>query len=250
MADLNSIGGIHYEMMRRCYNEESVAYKDYGAKGIRVCHEWHDRENFRKWAKENGYVKGMRLERIDGKWNYEPDNCKFGIKYKDRGVTKAIKDRIVENKKAKKEAGIHGTISEDDLYHTYIGMHIRCEDKVHKSYKYYGGKGISVCKEWSGKNGFINFRKWATTSGWAKGLSLDRKENNKGYSPDNCRWVTKVQQKYNRTDNIIYEYCGIMMPLGMISKIENVKYGMLYNRVRKKGMGVQEAIADIKSKKC
>lgn len=37
MADLNRIGGIHYEMMKRCYNEKSVAYKDYGAKGIGVC---------------------------------------------------------------------------------------------------------------------------------------------------------------------------------------------------------------------
>ena len=60
MADLNTIGGLHYEMMRRCYNETSVAYKDYGAKGITVCLEWHDRENFRKWAIENGYEKGLR----------------------------------------------------------------------------------------------------------------------------------------------------------------------------------------------
>ena len=78
MADLNSIGGIHYEMMRRCYNEKSIAYKDYGAKGIVVCEEWHDRENFRKWSHENGYVKGLRLNRIDSKGNYTPDNCVFG----------------------------------------------------------------------------------------------------------------------------------------------------------------------------
>ena len=65
MASLNNIGGLHYEMMKRCYNEKSVAFKDYGAKGIVVCEEWHDRDVFRKWCIENGYIKGMRLERVD-----------------------------------------------------------------------------------------------------------------------------------------------------------------------------------------
>ena len=79
MASLNNIGGLHYEMMRRCYNKNSVAYKDYGAKGISVCEEWHDRESFRKWAIENGYIKGLRLERIDSKKGYDPSNCRFGF---------------------------------------------------------------------------------------------------------------------------------------------------------------------------
>lgn len=48
MANLNSIGGLHYEMMRRCYNSKCIAFKDYGEKGIKVCDEWHDREVFKK----------------------------------------------------------------------------------------------------------------------------------------------------------------------------------------------------------
>lgn len=75
MADLNSLGGIHYEMMRRCYNPKSVMWKWYGEKGIGVCEEWHDREAFKKWARDNGYEKGMRLERKDFSSNYCPDNC-------------------------------------------------------------------------------------------------------------------------------------------------------------------------------
>lgn len=82
MADLNRIGGIHYEMMKRCYNEKSIAYKDYGAKGIKVCEEWHDRGCFKKWALKNGYTKGLRLQRIDGKKDYQPSNCFFGEKTK------------------------------------------------------------------------------------------------------------------------------------------------------------------------
>ena len=61
---------------------KSVAYKDYGAKGITVCNEWHDRDNFRKWAIDNGYVKGLRLERIDTKKGYSPGNCRFGTTMK------------------------------------------------------------------------------------------------------------------------------------------------------------------------
>lgn len=246
MASLDSIGGIHYEMMKRCYNEKSVAYKDYGAKGIIVCPEWHDRENFRKWALENGYEKGLRLERIDCKGNYEPTNCRFGTKYKDRGVNKGIQANILANKQKKAEAGIEGKIIEDELYVVYHGMHSRCERKSHPSYENYGGRGISVCEEWSGKDGFFNFKKWAVRSGWTKGLSLDRKENNKGYCPENCQWATRTQQNFHKRSNIHYEYCGISMPLGMIAKLEEVKYGLLYTRVRQKGMSVAEALRDIK----
>ena len=103
-----------------------------------------------------------------------------------------------------------------------------------------------VCEEWCRKSGFPNFKKWAIKNGWVKGLTLDRIDNNKGYSPDNCRWVTRLQQCYNKTNNILYSYGGIEMPLGMIAKLENVKYGLLYLRVRQKGMSVSEAIAEIK----
>lgn len=82
MAELNSLGGLHYEMMKRCYNENSIMYSSYGAKGITVCEEWHDRDQFKKWAKENGWSKGLRLNRIDSNKPYEPSNCFFGCKNK------------------------------------------------------------------------------------------------------------------------------------------------------------------------
>lgn len=248
MASLDSIGGIHYEMMRRCYNEKSVAYKDYGAKGIVVCQEWHDRDNFRKWALENGYVKGLRINRYDGKKDYCPENCYFGtnMSKNPNSHNQTVKIRITEHKRKKIEAGIMGKVNEDELYVTFVCMHTRCENPKHINYSNYGGRGISVCEEWSGKDGFFNFKKWAINNGWVKGLTLDRKNNDKGYSPDNCRWVTRLQQEYNKRNNILYNYAGIDMPLGMIAKLEDVKYGMLYRRVRQKGMSITEALADIK----
>lgn len=248
MASLDTIGGLHYEMMRRCYNEKSVAYKDYGAKGITVCEEWHDRETFRKWCKENGYVKGLRLNRKDGKSGYFPQNCYFGniSTRREDSCSQMQKKRVAENNRKKKEAGISGKIQEDELYVTYVSMHSRCENPKHINYANYGERGIKVCDEWSGKDGFFHFRKWANENGWHKDLSLDRIDNDKGYSPSNCKWSTRTEQNFNKRNNIYYEYCGISMPLGMIARLENVKYSMLYSRVRKKGMSVTQAISDIK----
>lgn len=248
MASLETIGGLHYEMMRRCYNEKSVAYKDYGAKSIKVCEEWHDREVFRKWCIDNGWQKGLKINRYNGKKDYCPENCYIGtnMSRNPNGKNQEIRKNIMERKKKKEEAGIKGKIIEEPLYTTYISMHERCENEKNTNYPNYGGRGISVCEEWSGKDGFLNFKKWSNISGWRKELSLDRINNDKGYSPNNCKWSTRSEQNFNKRSNIYYEYCGINMPLGMIAKIENVKYGMLYSRVRKKEMSVSEAIAEIK----
>lgn len=242
------LGDLHYKMMSRCYREKDVMYKDYGAKGIKVCNEWHDREVFKKWCIENGYVKGLKLNRIDSTKDYCPENCVLGNKNcKTIGSrSQEVKKSIKERKQKKREAGIKGKISEDELYITYHGMHSRCERKSHPSYMNYGGRGISICPEWSGKDGFFNFKKWAINNGWVEGLSLDRLDNNKGYYPDNCRFATRVEQNYHRRSNIMYEYSGIMMPLGMIAKLEDVKYGLLYTRVRQKGLSVRQALEDIK----
>ena len=242
------LGHLHYKMMSRCYREKDVMYKDYGAKGIKVCDEWHDRETFKKWCNENGYVKGLKLNRIDSTKDYCPENCFLGNKNCKiiDGKNQTIKKRIVERKREKSEAQIIGRMDEDTLYNTFISMHERCENKKHINYKNYGGKGICVCEEWHRKGGFPNFKKWAIENGWTNGLTIDRIENDKGYCPANCRWVTRLQQCYNKTNNILYSYGGIEIPLGMIAKLENVKYGRLYLRVRQKGMSINEAIADIK----
>lgn len=64
-------------MMSRCYNPNRAKYKSYGARGIRVCEEWHDVRKFAKWAKENGYAPDLQLDRIDNNGHYCPENCHF-----------------------------------------------------------------------------------------------------------------------------------------------------------------------------
>lgn len=82
------------------------------------------------------------------------------------------------------------------LYGIWIGMNNRCNNTKHKQYNDYGGRGIKVCEDW--KNDFISFKKWATSNGYADHLTIDRKENHLGYSPDNCRWVTHQTQNINQ----------------------------------------------------
>ena len=64
-------------MKRRCCDEKHKSYAGYGARGIRVCEEWSEYINFHEWSIENGYKKGLKLDRKNNDGNYEPDNCRF-----------------------------------------------------------------------------------------------------------------------------------------------------------------------------
>jgi hypothetical protein len=64
-------------MLTRCTNAKREDYQWYGARGIGVCKEWSDFETFRKWAEENGYQKGLQLDRRDNNGNYCPANCRW-----------------------------------------------------------------------------------------------------------------------------------------------------------------------------
>lgn len=248
MASLNNIGGLHYEMMRRCYNEKSVAFKDYGAKGIVVCEEWHDRDIFRKWCIENGYIKGMRLERVDCSKGYEPSNCIFGTRMKrnKNSISQKTKATRIHRLEMKKYSGVPENYSKTRIFRIFNGMHTRCENKNSTHYKNYGARGICVCKEWSGKDGFFNFFKWSMANGYSDVLSIDRIEVNGNYEPSNCRWVTMGEQMSNRRCSLNYNYKGSLYPLSEICKMEDLKYGLVYSRI-KKGMSLEDAIKDLKA---
>lgn len=102
-------------------------------------------------------------------------------------------------------ANRHG-LSHHPLNAIWRGMRRRCNNHSNASYKRYGAKGICVCEEW---NDFETFYNWATSNGWADGLSIDRIDNSRGYSPDNCRFVTAKDQSRNRTTNVFITVNGI-----------------------------------------
>lgn len=64
-------------MMQRCYSSKCKAYNNYGGRGITVCDEWQNPTTFCQWSRENGYDKGLQLDRIDNDKGYSPENCHY-----------------------------------------------------------------------------------------------------------------------------------------------------------------------------
>lgn len=94
---------------------------------------------------------------------------------------------------------VNGKRKQIRLYNIWKLMLYRCSNPKHIEYYNYGARGISVCNEWLN---FDNFYEWAMRNGYRDDLTLDRKENNKGYFPENCRWATSTIQMRNRRDNL------------------------------------------------
>lgn len=110
--------------------------------------------------------------------------------------------------------------SKNRLYGIWTGIKDRCHNPNSKYWKRYGGRGISVCDEW--RNDYMSFHNWAMLNGYSDDLTLDRRDNDKGYNPDNCRWVTYEVQENNRSDNIRYNVNGKIYTLAQLVHKDNI----------------------------
>jgi len=86
--------------------------------------------------------------------------------------------------------------SKTRIYRIWASMKTRCYCKSDTNYKKYGAKGITVCDEW--KSDFMSFYNWAYDNGYDDTLSIERLDNNLGYSPSNCKWIPQRDQSLNR----------------------------------------------------
>ena len=104
------------------------------------------------------------------------------------------------------------------LFRIWTGMKDRCNNPKSKYYDKYGGRGITICREWEL---YSAFHRWASEHGYTDQLTIDRIDNDKGYSPDNCRWATYSEQENNRRNNVKYEVNGTVYTLAQLARKEN-----------------------------
>ena len=115
------------------------------------------------------------------------------------------------------------------LYNIWIDIKKRCNNKNRKNYRYYGGRGITVCEEWN--NSYKCFRDWAMNNGYTDELTIDRIDVDGNYEPVNCRWVTMKIQNNNTRKNKYITYKNKTYTLSEWSDITGINYGTLADRI-------------------
>lgn len=132
----------------------------------------------------------------------------------------------------------HG-LSNTRLYRCWRDMRNRCNGLKKNDRKNYFERGITVCDEW--KNDFIAFYNWSISHGYRDDLTIDRIDNDKGYSPENCRWVSRAVQNNNTRQNRYISYNGEIHTITEWSKILGINKNTIVSRLDLYGWSVDEA---------
>lgn len=137
-------------------------------------------------------------------------------------------------------------MSQNRLHGIYYGMRYRCYRTQHAEFHRYGGRGITICDEWLGS--YQAFYDWAMANGYRDDLSIDRIDNDKGYSPDNCRWATRKEQQNNCSNSVKVEIDGVVKTLRQWSEEKGIYFNTLYKRY-KKGIKGADLIKEVQISK-
>ena len=136
--------------------------------------------------------------------------------------------KIKQVEVAKKNFSTHGE-TKTRLYQIWAGMRKRCNNPRAYNYSNYGGRGITVCKEW---DNYLTFRDWAFANGYDDNKSIDRIDVNAGYCPENCRWATSVAQANNRRSSKQYSMNGVTHTLSEWARIYELPYKTLWKKIK------------------
>lgn len=124
-----------------------------------------------------------------------------------------------------------------NAYGSWSSMISRCCDKNHPDYGYYGGRGITVCDRWKDFRAFL-----ADMGERPQGLTIERIDNNKGYSPENCVWATRKAQANNTRRNNVIEYRGEAKTLKQWAEHTGIHWATILDRLTR-GWSVERALA-------
>lgn len=128
-----------------------------------------------------------------------------------------------------------------ELYRTWATMKRRIQNKNTADYPYYGGRGITICDRWLGREGFKHFREDMVQRP-TPAHTLDRIDVNKGYSPNNCRWATRKEQMNNMRRNRILKYKGETKTLEEWANCIGIESYVIGKRL-KRGWTTKEALS-------
>ena len=198
---------------------------------------------------------GIRYGRLVGKKFIEKRNAKHYWDFLcDCGKTKTINLQSVTGGAVKScgcfalercMAGIalkHGDARKGKvlkIHKVWRKMIDRCHNPNCAAYKYYGAKGILMCDEW--RHNYVAFRDWSYQHGYSEDLTIDRIDNTKGYSPDNCKYSTAKEQARNRTTSRMVTYNGETHCLAEWAEIMNISAPNLRYRISH-GWPVEKAL--------
>lgn len=124
----------------------------------------------------------------------------------------------------------------------WLAMHDRCSNPKNKSFANYGGRGITVCERWSGPDGFLNFL--SDMGRKPEGMSIDRIDNSKGYSPGNCKWATRKEQQRNNRNARIVLFRGEERCLAEWAEVLGMPIKTIYKRIHLLGWDTDRALSE------
>ena len=164
-----------------------------------------------------------------------------GIKAKRPELPPRVKKAKIELPKKDHTISIWASsFNHGRIRYVYYDMLRRCGKPDDRNYKAYGGRGITVCEEW--KKDCCNFYKWAKEHGYTSGLQLDRIDNDKGYSPDNCHWVTPRENSLNKRNTRKVTFNGETKTLSEWAKVTGISYQVLADRIYRYGWTAERAL--------
>ena len=131
-------------------------------------------------------------------------------------------------------------MTETRIYGIWGHMKNRCYNQNDEKYELYGGRGLTVCEEWL--HNFQAFYDWSIKNGYTEDLTIDRLDNNKGYSPENCRWATNWEQSNNKRTSRILILNGERHTIAEWSKITGINSRTIESRVGLYGWSDEKAL--------